>query len=252
MAKMAAWVGVRVDRITERWDRFAEAVSARWDRSLDRIADPVGSVRRDRIRSLRSCARPDRRPVGSVRRSQGAPHRVPLRRMGPPLQPPSRPKGDRPVGRRATSSSSRRMDRGPRRLPRSSASRLWRPCPPSVALGARGRPRSDLRSRRVIRIRPSIDPAGGGCPGGATSCLRRIQHEARSIPDIPGRTNRIPLLLPEWLGSLGFRGDHPSRRCDGRSCHLVPHRTQRVAPRLLRAARGHPCQPIRAVGSCRA
>lgn len=38
MAKMAAWVGVRVDRITERWDRFADAVSARWDRSLDRIA----------------------------------------------------------------------------------------------------------------------------------------------------------------------------------------------------------------------
>ena len=39
MTKVAAWLGVRLDRIAERWDRFAEAVSARWYRSLDRIAD---------------------------------------------------------------------------------------------------------------------------------------------------------------------------------------------------------------------
>ena len=38
MTKVAAWIRVRLDRIAERWDRFADAVSARWDRSLDRIA----------------------------------------------------------------------------------------------------------------------------------------------------------------------------------------------------------------------
>jgi hypothetical protein len=39
MTKVAAWLGVRLDRIARRWDRFAETVSARWYRSLDRIAD---------------------------------------------------------------------------------------------------------------------------------------------------------------------------------------------------------------------
>ena len=38
MTKVAAWLRVRLDRIAERWDRFADTVSARWDRSLDRIA----------------------------------------------------------------------------------------------------------------------------------------------------------------------------------------------------------------------
>ena len=44
MTKVAARLRVRIDRIVGRWDRFAEAVSARWFRSLDRI---VG--RRDRF-----------------------------------------------------------------------------------------------------------------------------------------------------------------------------------------------------------
>jgi hypothetical protein len=38
MTKVAAWFGVRLDRIAGRWDRFAETVSGRWYRSLDRIA----------------------------------------------------------------------------------------------------------------------------------------------------------------------------------------------------------------------
>ena len=42
MKKVEAWLGVRLDRIADRWGRFADSVSARWYRSLDRIADRWG------------------------------------------------------------------------------------------------------------------------------------------------------------------------------------------------------------------
>ena len=152
---------------------------------------PVGSVRRDRVRSLVSHARPDRRSVGSVRRRKGATHRILLRRMGTAHQPPSRPKGDdRPVGRRATPPSSRSDGSRSSRSPRSSASRPWRPCRPSAKPEARARPRTTYVAAGHP-IRPSIDPVGLGLPLRSnplppTDLARGSEHSGHTGTNEPG------------------------------------------------------------------
>ena len=177
MAKMAAWVGVRVDRITERWDRFADAVSARWDRSLDRIA-----IRWDRFAETVSApyVRALDRIVDLWDRFAEAKERLTESFFVGWDRLSNRLRGRRVTVRSAGERPRRRVVGWILALALAAIVGVASLATLSALRGAGGERSAANADLMVAASHPdtTVDRPGGmeAAPGGATSCLRRIQH----------------------------------------------------------------------------